>query len=107
MTDQEPDEGTTSDTISITVVRTGGFAGLTREWRASSADAPDVDWGALVDACPWEDAAKPVDSRSRDRFVWRLEASGGSRRCTATLGDSDLVGPWMALVDRVRSLPHG
>ena len=90
------------DSWSISVVRTGGFAGLKREWRISSSDAPDVDWAGLIDACPWGAAAKPVDSRARDRFVWRLEAKDGSRSCRATLGDGQLTGSWKALVDEVR-----
>ena len=96
MTDSRP------DSWSLTVVRTGGFAGLKRQWRVDSADAPGVDWPALIDACPWNDVAKPVDSRSRDRFVWQLEAKGGSRTCTATLGDGQLSGAWKSLVDEVR-----
>ena len=93
-----------SDGFTMRVVRTGGFAGLRREWSAHSAGSPDVDWAALVDACPWNEVAKQVDARSRDRFVWRLDVTGPAKRRTrtATLGDERLVGPWRALVDAVR-----
>jgi hypothetical protein len=97
MTDSRP------DSWSITVARTGGFAGLKREWHVSSADAPEVDWPTLIDACPWKDAAKPSDSRARDQFVWRVEARDASRSCTATLGDGQLTGAWKSLVDEVRA----
>ncbi|GAB3605990.1 hypothetical protein GCM10027413_13990 [Conyzicola nivalis] len=84
------------------MVRTGGFAGLRREWRTGTADAPDVDWAALIGACPWKTAAKPADSRVRDGFVWRLEASGRVRAYRATLPDGQLTGAWRSLVDEVR-----
>lgn len=93
-----------SDGYTISVVRSGGFAGLKREWRVSSADAPDIDWAALVDACPWNDNAKPGDSRSRDRFVWRLEASTPGRSCRTTLDDGQVTGAWKTLIDTVRGL---
>ena len=92
-----------SESYTISVVRSGGFAGLRREWCVTSTDAPDVDWAALIDACPWNDVAKSRDSRAADRFVWRVEATGGSRKLTATLGDGQLAGPWKTLVDQVRS----
>jgi len=95
MTDSE------SDTWSISVVRTGGFAGIRREWRVSSADAPEVDWRTLVDACPWSTVALPAPAT--DRFVWRIEARGGRRDRRATLGDENLVGAWRDLVDQVKS----
>jgi hypothetical protein len=94
-----------SEQVSISVVRSGGFAGLKREWHVSSADAPDVDWAALVDACPWKAAAKPRDSRAADRFVWRLEAKTGASTRTATLTDSQVSGAWKKLVDEVRARP--
>jgi hypothetical protein len=90
------------DTWAVTVVRTGGFAGLRREWRSGTADAPDVDWSALIGACPWKDAAKPRDSRARDQYVWRLEAAGRTRTYRAVLPDGDVTGAWRSLVDEVR-----
>ena len=95
MTDSE------SDTWSISVVRTGGFAGLKREWHVSSTDAPEVDWRLLVDACPWSSVAR--QQPAVDRFVWRIEAHGGNRDRRATLGDVNLVGAWRDLVDRVKT----
>ena len=100
------------DTWSITVVRSGGFAGLKREWRAGSADSPDVDWANLVDACPWKAVAKPT--RVVDGFVWTIEASRhieasrqigatrGVRSRRATLPEAQVTGAWRDLVDQVR-----
>jgi hypothetical protein len=88
--------------IVVTVVRTGGLAGLRREWRAEppADDAPR--WVSLIDVCPWDS----VDARTdgADRYVWSIRA-----RCDdddpleAELGDGQLDGPWRTLVDEVRS----
>lgn len=96
MTDARPDAWT------IVVVRSGGFAGLTREWRVHGAEHPDVDWPRLIEACPWNAVAPP--DHSRDRFVWRIEASARSQRCRASLPDALLRGPWRELVDEVTTL---
>lgn len=86
---------------SILVVRTGGFAGIRREWRVSSADDASVDWPALIEACPWRRRYPP--SASKDRFVWRIEASAPPRIVRRiTLPESAVVGPWRELADRVR-----
>ena len=82
-------------------MRTGGFAGLSREWRAGTTDAPDIDWRPLVDACPWKTVK--VSPPAPDRFVWRIEARGGKHHRRATIADRDLVGAWRDLVDHVRS----
>jgi hypothetical protein len=92
----------TTSTWTILVVRTGGFAGLTREWRVSSADEPSVDWPALIDACPWTTRYPP--GRSNDRFVWRIEASAARRTRKATLPESSLTGSWAVLVKQVRAV---
>ena len=96
MTDARPDVWT------ILVVRSGGFAGLTREWRVSSTDHPEVDWVRLVEACPWEAAVSP--DRARDQFVWRIEARARVRKCRATLPDSRVSGAWRSLVDEVKAV---
>jgi len=93
-----------SDDFTVRVVRSGGFAGLRREWRIRSSEAPDVDWAALVDACPWNEPEPYADARARDRFSWRVEVTGPatSRPRSATLGDARLTGSWRSLVDAVR-----
>jgi hypothetical protein len=90
---------------AILVVRSGGFAGLTREWRVRSSDHPGVDWMRLVEACPW-DAASPPD-HGRDQFVWRIEARASARRRRATLPDSRVRGAWRELVDEVKAATAG
>jgi hypothetical protein len=98
MVDAQPDR---TLVWTITVVRTGGFAGLSREWRVNSADDPGVDWPALIEACPWKKRYPP--SAARDRFVWRIEADAPPRTHRATLPESALTGPWRVLADRVKS----
>ncbi len=85
--------------LSILVVRSGGFAGLTQQWRVEAHDDTE-EWLELVRACPW--GAVGRDAASRDRFVWRIEARLPRAVRTASVPDAHLVGPWRALVDRVR-----
>jgi hypothetical protein len=99
MTDQRSE---TTVSWTILVVRTGGFAGLRREWRVSSSDEPEVDWPALIEACPWTTRYPP--SRANDRFVWRIEATAPPRTRKATLPESSLTGSWRVLVDQVRTV---
>jgi hypothetical protein len=85
--------------VNILVVRSGGFAGLTRQWRVEAHDDAE-EWVALVRACPWSSVAR--DDSSRDRFVWRIEATIPPKVRTASVPDAHLVGPWRTLVDRVQ-----
>ena len=85
--------------LTVLVVRSGGFAGITRRWSVDEPD-PGDDWIALVEACPWDDVA--ADPVSRDRFVWRIEARMARRHHEASVPDSLLTGPWRDLVERVQ-----
>jgi hypothetical protein len=85
--------------LSIVVVRSGGFTGITRRWAIERPD-PDDDWVALVEACPWGQVA--ADRESRDRFTWRIEARVARRHHRASVPDRELTGPWRELVDRVQ-----
>ena len=88
----------TDRTLIVRVIRSGGFAGITREWSARAAD-PGDRLVALVEACPWRQ--RMADDLSRDRFTWRIEVRGDLRR-TATLPDAALDGPWRDLVHEVQ-----
>jgi emfourin len=89
--------------LVITVVRSGGFAGLRQQWQAAVGDDQRDEWMPLIQACPW--GSVPTDPTSRDRFLWRIEARGPRLRRSATVPDAALDGPWRALVDRVRETP--
>ena len=89
----------------ILVVRSGGFAGLRRQWLVDPAEDVD-DWTALVAACPWEDFG--TEQNSGDRFVWRIEAQLPPGTRVASVPDAQLLGPWRALVDQVQEVgSHG
>lgn len=97
--DEEPADDETCVTVSV--VRSGGFAGLTRRW---GVDAPPADadpWIALIEQCPWDDdASVPAGA---DRFSWSVRATvpGAERR--ADLTEAQIDGPWRALIDAVRA----
>ncbi len=80
--------------ITITITRTGGFAGVSRQW---TLQMEATEWRELVSA-----AGPPppsVPDGSADRFVYRIR---GGRR-SLTIPDSRLDGPWRELVDRARN----
>ncbi len=85
--------------VSILVVRSGGFAGISQQWRVEAHDDAE-EWLELVRACPW--GAVGQDAASRDRFVWRIEAHLPRTVKKASVPDAHLVGPWRELVDRVQ-----
>jgi len=87
----------TEASIVITVARTGGFAGLRQQWRASSDDGEQ--WMPLIDACPWRSVA--ADTASRDRYVYLIEVKAPRKRRKASVPEASLIGPWRELVDRV------
>ncbi|MGP3535378.1 protealysin inhibitor emfourin [Microbacterium sp. RD1] len=87
--------------VVVTVVRSGGIAGMRRQWQA----APDPDeaprWRAMVESCPWDDPG--TDAGGADRFIWSIRADDGDDVAReAEVPDSHLEGPWRTLVDAVR-----
>ena len=98
MTDSPPP---TDARVVIAVVRSGGIAGIRRQWRVE-AEQPEADeWIDLIDRCPWD--AEPDESRGADRFVWSIRARTPSERRERELPDSAIDGPWRTLVDAVRA----
>jgi hypothetical protein len=89
--------------VAVTVVRSGGFAGLKRTWEATADDQPTAQaWLGLTDSLPWGRVASH-DARSADRFVYRIVILVHSEvRHEATLPESELTGAWRELVDRVQ-----
>ena len=101
----EPDDEPNGDAapLLVAVTRTGGFAGLTRAWKAQPPEDEASEWIALIDRCPWDECADQ-DPRGADRFQWSIRAqfrTDGVRE--ADLPDSALTGPWRELVDAVRA----
>lgn len=86
--------------IAIVVVRSGGIAGLSKQWRAEPDPARAPHWRALVESCPWDAAP---ETEGADRYQWRIEVQRGDTAVhEARLGEAQVQGPWRALVDEVR-----
>ncbi|WP_424937257.1 MULTISPECIES: protealysin inhibitor emfourin [Bacteria] len=87
-------------TLAIIVVRTGGIAGLRREWRVEPPHEQARRWAELVERCPWESPLPAADGA--DRFVWRIVAHLPSGDRARDVPEAQLTGPWRSLVDAVR-----
>jgi len=88
--------------VVVTVVRSGGIAGLHRRWAAEAGVDAAPHWIALVDDCPWHDPPPPT--MGADRFMWRIsvqQADADDR--SVDLPEDAIIGPWRTLVDEVRS----
>ncbi|RKT36408.1 hypothetical protein DEU34_0921 [Microbacterium sp. AG1240] len=95
-------QGATEPRVVVTVVRSGGIAGLRREWRAEPAPDAVARWTELIDGCPWDDP--PAAEPGADRYQWRIRArSDDAPPREVRLGDGGLAGPWRTLVDEVRA----
>lgn len=86
--------------LTITVARSGGFAGRTRTWSLSAVLDDSQELLELVDACPWRGVHS--DEVSRDRFVYLITVRAPPKRRTARVPEASLAGPWKSLVERVQ-----
>lgn len=94
-------EATDDDVFVVVVVRSGGIAGLSKQWRAEAEPERAPHWRTLVESCPW-DAALPAPPGA-DRYQWRIEVIEGDTAVhRARLSDGQVQGPWRTLVDEVR-----
>ncbi|MCJ1709298.1 protealysin inhibitor emfourin [Microbacterium sp. VKM Ac-2923] len=94
-------EADSAGRLAIVVVRSGGIAGLSKQWRAEPDAERTPHWRELVESCPWDAEAPPT--AGADRYQWRIEVhDGGSPVHQARLGDGQIEGPWRTLVDEVR-----
>jgi hypothetical protein len=91
----------TDPQVVIAVVRTGGIAGIRRQWRVEPDPADAPEWLSMVDSCPWD--ADGDTSTGADRFVWLIRVHTPSEKRERELPDSALDGPWRELVDAVRA----
>ncbi|MFJ4223780.1 protealysin inhibitor emfourin [Microbacterium sp. NPDC089695] len=87
--------------VVIVVVRTGGIAGIRRQWQVEPDPADAPEWISMVDECPWDDDADA--GRGADRFVWVIRVRTPDEHREREMPDSALDGPWRALVDAVRA----
>jgi hypothetical protein len=96
------DDEAGDETLVVAVTRSGGFAGLTRVWKAAPREDEASRWRDLISRCPWDE--RPAeDARGADRFRWSIHATcRPDEDRTADLPDRALIGPWRELVDAVR-----
>lgn len=93
--------------VTVTVVRTGGFAGIRRQWTAEPAEPERPRWIALIRQCPWDEAGDAGEAPEPDRFTWRIEAQLGGDDRRAELAETRLNGPWRDLVAQVQAFDPG
>lgn len=86
--------------VVIAVVRSGGVAGIRRQWRVEAEEPDADDWITLIDSCPWDQTTDAATGA--DRFVWSIRARTPSERRERELSDAEVDGPWRELVDAVR-----
>lgn len=80
----------------ITVVRTGGFAGLRAEWSVEvSAPQEAEQWRPIIEACPWD---ADHETGHADGYVYDVRVADHA----AVVPERDLDGPWLTLVEQVR-----
>ncbi|MEV8241228.1 protealysin inhibitor emfourin [Microbacterium testaceum] len=91
----------TDEQFAIVVVRSGGIAGLSKQWRAEPDPERAPHWRELVESCPWD--APPILPTGADRYQWRIEVHRGDTAVhQARLSDQQVEGPWRSLIDEVR-----
>ena len=95
-------EQTEQPQITVTVVRTGGFAGLRRQWSAQPREPERPHWVTLIRQCPWDDQCA-ADPAGVDRFTWHIEAQLGDDDRRAEVPETRLHGPWRDLVAEVQA----
>lgn len=88
--------------MKVTIRRTGGFAGLTREW-STMVDPEEPSWRDLLARLPIDERQR--EAASRDRFVYLVTCEPPTKetpywRCEVPEGS--FTGPWQDLLDRVR-----
>ncbi|AZS36239.1 hypothetical protein CVS47_00839 [Microbacterium lemovicicum] len=88
--------------VVVTVVRTGGIAGMRKTWSAEPAPDEQEHWVMLIESCPWDESVG--ETRGADRYVWSISARCGEQHREADLPDQAVAGPWRTLVDEVRQV---
>lgn len=99
--------------VAVTIVRSGGIAGLTQRWSVTAPPSDPDRLLALVGDCPWgegnggDDRAASGPRSGADRFSWRVEATLPDAEHRAVIPETQATGPWRVLIDAVRTAaPH-
>lgn len=84
--------------MKISVVRSGGFAGLSLTWAVQVDEQSDPQsWTSLIEDLPWHTSRHQAPAHP-DRYVYRIRVS----RRRITLAEQEVTGPWRELVEKVR-----
>lgn len=82
--------------FTIRVARSGGFAGIKREWSIEVTESEQAQrWVRLIEACPWTDAGGDPHP---DGFIYAFHAAD----LEAVVPEQRLDGPWRTLADEVQ-----
>jgi hypothetical protein len=80
----------------ITLVRSGGFAGIRREWSIEVVAADEAEyWCPIIEACPWSDV---TGDGNPDGYVYDFRVADHE----AVVPERELDGPWRELAEQVR-----
>ncbi len=101
--DSDHSDDTRAAAIVVRVVRSGGFAGLRREWRAEPASEEAAVWIRIIEDCPWQTVSSTVQQSGADRFMWAIDARCDQDERSAQLPDAQMSGPWLTLVEAVQT----
>jgi hypothetical protein len=83
--------------MKITVVRSGGIAGISTSWEVTIDDRDDREsWIGLIEQLPWNSTTRT--GAAPDRFSYRIRCA----RRQVTIAEQQLTGPWRELVERVQ-----
>lgn len=84
--------------MKITVIRSGGFAGISRAWSIRIEEQPDEEqWRELIDRLPWDRQNPTADEP--DRYNYRVRCARGE----TVIPERKLTGDWRELVEKVQS----
>jgi hypothetical protein len=83
--------------VKVTVIRSGGFAGIERRGESNTASDPVLN--GLVDRVDL--GRVPPPGRIPDQFVYQIDIDGR----VATVGEAQLTGPLRELVHHVLDHP--
>ena len=99
--DAPGDDEADDDLLVVAVVRTGGIAGLRRQWQIEKPAPQAHDWFSLIDRCPWN--APEKKDPGADRYRWSIRVRTAQEQRERELADSEVEeGAWRDLVDAVR-----
>lgn len=84
--------------MKVTVIRSGGFAGINRVWSIRIEEQPDEEqWRELIDRLPWDRQDPSLEEP--DRYSYRVRCA----RQEAVIPERKLTGDWRELVEKVQS----